>query len=93
MKKEHIGSGFDDFLAEEGLLAETEAVALKRVIAYEVDRFMKQERISKTKMAERMHTSRTSIDRLLDPANTSITLATIENAMSVIGKRLEVRVV
>lgn len=93
MKLQRIGTNFDDFLAEEGMLAEAEAVAIKRVIAYQLTETMKKEHITKTEMAKRMHTSRSAIDRLLDPLNTSITLATIESAVSAMGKRLQIQMV
>ena len=86
----HIGSSFDDFLEEEGLLAETEAVAIKRVIAYQVDQVMKAQKLSKVAMARKMNTSRSALDRLLDPQNTSITLQTLEHAAHAIGKRLRI---
>lgn len=86
----HIGSNFDDFLEEEGLLAEAEAVAIKRVIAYQVAELMKTENISKVAMAKKMNTSRSALDRLLDPNNTSITLQTLGRAAHAIGKRLRI---
>ena len=69
MKNKYIGSNFDEFLQEEGLLAETEAVAIKRVIAYQIKREMAERHISKSTLARMMRTSRTSLDRLLDPEN------------------------
>jgi antitoxin HicB len=86
----NIGSSFDDFLEEEGLLAEAEAVAIKRVITYQVAELMKSQNISKVAMAKKMKTSRSAVDRLLDPKNTSITLQTLENAAHAIGKRLRI---
>lgn len=86
----HIGSDFDDFLEEEGLLAETEAIAIKRVIAYQVAELMKSQNMSKVAMAKKMKTSRSALDRLLDPKNTSITLQTLERAAHAIGKRLRI---
>ncbi|MEA1920377.1 MAG: XRE family transcriptional regulator [Campylobacterota bacterium] len=88
-----IGSSFDDFLAEENLLAQADAIAIKRVIAFQLEETMKKEHITKTEMAKRMNTSRTAINRLLDPLNTSITLATIENAVAAMGKRLQIQIV
>ncbi len=85
-----IGSSFDDFLEEEGILAETEAVAIKRVIAYQLAQLMDKPHISKTAMARQMKTSRSALDRLLDPKNTSITLQTLERAAHAIGKRLRI---
>lgn len=88
-----IGSSFDDFLQEEGMLAQAEAIAIKRVIAFQLEETMAKEHITKTEMAKRMKTSRSAIDRLLDPLNTSITLATIESAVAAMGKRLQIQVV
>lgn len=65
MKDKHIGSSFDDFLQEEGLLAEAEAVALKRILAYQIKQEMELRNISKTALAKMMKTSRSSVDRLL----------------------------
>jgi len=86
----HIGSSFDDLLAEDGILAETESVAVKRVIAYQLSQLMQSQKISKVAMARRMNTSRSALDRLLDPDNTSITLQTLERAAHAIGKRLRI---
>lgn len=90
MNKKHIGSKFDDFLEEEGILAETEATAVKRVIAFQIEQLMNNNHISKSAMARRMHTSRSALDRLLDPGNPSITLQTLERAASALGKRLKI---
>jgi antitoxin HicB len=90
MKNEHVGSNFDDFLAEEGLLSETETVAVKRVIAYQVEQMMKEQNLTKTEMSRRMNTSRAALERLLDPANRSITLQTLERAAKALGRRLEI---
>ncbi len=86
----HIGNNFDDFLEDEGMLAETESVAIKRVIAFQVAQLMKTKKISKVAMARQMNTSRSALDRLLDPQNTSITLQTMERAAHVMGKRLRI---
>jgi len=93
LDKQGIGSSFDDYLAEEGMLAEAEAIATKRVIAFQVKQSMEAENISKTEMAKRMGTSRSAINRLLDPLNTSVTLATIESAVAAIGKRVRIQIV
>jgi DNA-binding Xre family transcriptional regulator len=89
-KNRHVGSSFDDFLSEEGLLADAEAVAIKRILAYQVAGMMKKQRISKSEMARRMRTSRSALDRLLDPKNASVTLQTLERAAQALGKRLRV---
>jgi predicted XRE-type DNA-binding protein len=91
--KKHKGSTLDSFLEEEGILESTEAVAIKRVIAYELEKKMKKDHLNKSEMAEKMHTSRSALDRLLDPTNTSITLSTLAKAAHVIGKKLQVLLV
>ena len=93
MNKEHLGSDFDDFLKEEGLLAEAEAVAVKRVVAYQVAALMEENDLTKTRMAQLMQTSRAALDRLLDPTNESVTLHTLEQAALVLGKRLRIEFV
>lgn len=91
MNHKIIGSNFDDFLEQEGLLAEIEANAIKRVIAFQLEDLMQKEKLSKTAMAKRMQTSRAAIDRLLDPHNESVTLQTLERAALALGKRLEIK--
>ena len=90
MPNVHIGSSFDDFLEETGVLAETNAVAIKRVIAWEIQQKIELEHISKSTMAKRMNTSRSALDRLLDPTNTSVTLHTLDNAAKALGKTLKI---
>jgi predicted XRE-type DNA-binding protein len=90
MKQEHIGSDFDDFLREEDLLDVAETTAAKRVIAFQIAQEMERRSLSKSEMAIRMKTSRPAVDRLLDPANPSVTLSTLERAASAIGKKLKV---
>ena len=91
MKDTHIGSNFDDFLQEEGLMAEAEATALKRILAYQIRQEMELCNISKTALAKMMKTSRSSVDRLLDPKNSSITLLTLERVAIALGKRLKLQ--
>ena len=86
----HIGSRLDEFLEEEGLLAEAEAAATKRVIAWQIENMMRGEGLSKSEMARRMGTSRSALDRLLDPSNPSVTLLTIERAARALGKKVRV---
>jgi hypothetical protein len=76
MSRRNIGSEFDRFLEEEGLLEETTATAVKRVIAYQLAEKMAKDKLTKAEMARRMDTSRSSLDRLLDPDNSSVTLQT-----------------
>lgn len=86
----HIGSNFDDFLEEEGLLAEAEAIAVKRVIAFQLGELMKEQKLTKTQLAKRMGTSRSSLERLLDPDNASVTLLTLERAAKALGKHIKI---
>jgi antitoxin HicB len=90
MKSKHIGSDFDDSLREEDLLGDAEATAAKRVIAFQIAQEMKRRNLTKSEMASRMKTSRPAVERLLDPANPSVTLSTLERAASAVGKRLKV---
>lgn len=87
---EHIGSSLNDFLDEEDLLAETEAVAIKRVIAFRLEQAMDQQSLSKAELARRMGTSRSALDRLLDPDNPSVTLLTLEKAAKALGQRIRI---
>jgi antitoxin HicB len=89
-KNKHLGSGFDDFLKEEGILSEAQTVAVKRVIAFQLAQEMKRHKLSKSALAVKMKTSRAALDRLLDPGNSSVTLQTLERAAHALGKRLVV---
>jgi predicted XRE-type DNA-binding protein len=91
MASKHIGSSFDDFLAEDGRLEEATATAMKRVIAWQISQEMKAQKLTKTAMAERMHTSRAALNRLLDEEDTSLTLTTLASALAALGKRMEFR--
>jgi hypothetical protein len=93
MVNNHKGGDFDDFLSEEGLLVQAESVATKRVLAYQFELAMKKKHLSKMSMAKRMETSRSALDRLLDPKNASVTLHTMEKAASVLGKKLKISLV
>ena len=90
MKNKHLGSNINDFLNEEALRAETEAAAIKRVIAYQIEMEMKKAKLTKSAMAEKMHTSRSALDRRLDPTNVSVTLQTLECAALALGKTLKI---
>ncbi|WP_225774413.1 XRE family transcriptional regulator [Pseudomonas sp. Marseille-Q5115] len=89
----HIGSDFDDFLSEQGMLEEVSAAALKRVIAWQLEELMKAQKLSKTALAERMHTSRSAVDRALDQNDPGMTLATLASAARALGQRVEVRLI
>jgi DNA-binding Xre family transcriptional regulator len=91
MSKKNIGSSFDDFLQEESLLESTTAVALKRVIAWQIDQEMKAQKLTKTALARRMHTSRAALNRLLDEHDTSLTLTTLASAAAALGKKINLQ--
>jgi antitoxin HicB len=91
-KTTHTGSTFDSFLAEEGIQQEVEAVAIKRVLAWQLGQAMQDQRKTKRAMAKQLRTSRSQLDRLLDPQNVSVTLDTITRAARALGKRLIIRV-
>lgn len=86
----HLGSALDDLLVEDGSLADAHAVAVKRVLAWQVGQSMTDLRISKSEMARRMGTSRAALARLLDPENPAVTLLTLERAATALGKRLTI---
>ena len=92
-KKGRVGSSFEDFLKEEGILEETTAIAVKRVLAWQLEQAMEKEQISKRAMAAAMKTSRSQLDRILDPDNDSIQLSTLINAARVLGRELRIELV
>ncbi|BAN55375.1 MULTISPECIES: XRE family transcriptional regulator [Pseudomonas] len=89
----HIGTDFDEFLANEQLAETVSATALKRVIAWQIAEAMKAQKVTKKALAERMHTSRTAVDRALDQNDPGMTLATLASAARALGQRVEVRLV
>jgi DNA-binding Xre family transcriptional regulator len=91
MKHKNIGSNLDDFLHEEGILAEAERDAIKEIIASQILNLMVEQKISKVEMSRRMGTSRSALDRLLDPTNTSVSLKTLDKAASSLGKKLNIQ--
>jgi len=93
MNAKHLGSDFDSFLEEEDLLEEAETVAAKRVLAYQIAQTMEEQQLTKAAMARRMKTSRSALDRLLDPTISSVTLLTIERAARALGRRLRIEMV
>jgi len=92
-KTAQVGSSFDDFLAEEGILEGVEARAIKRVIAWQLEKAMKRQRVTKALLAKSMSTSRSELDRLLDPDNVSLTLKNLAKAATALGKRVRVEFV
>ena len=91
-KMDHSGSTFDSFLEEEGIREEVEAIAIKRVLAWQLEQAMKKQQKTKQAMARQLHTSRSQLDRLLDPRNVSVTLDTITRVARALGKRVIIRV-
>jgi len=90
---DRTGTSFDSFLEEEGFREEVDAAAIKRVIAWQLAEAMKSARLSKKAMAERIGTSRSQLDRLLDPENSAVHLQTIAKAARAVGKRLRIEMV
>jgi antitoxin HicB len=93
MKKKNIGSSFDSWLREEGIYEEITAGAIKRVLARRLIAAMKERNVSKSEMARRMHTSRASLDRLLDPENEAVTLSTLRKAALAVGREIRLELV
>ncbi len=93
MSKRGIGSSFDDFLEEEGIREEVEGAAQKRVLAWQIKQAMAESGMTKVEMARRMETSRSQLDRLLDPANDRVQLDTLVKAAHAIGRELKVEIV
>lgn len=88
MANPHIGSSFEDFLNEEGIYEDVTAAAVKQVLAWQIERVRLAQGLSKSALAKRMHTSRSQVERLLDPSNTQVQLDTLQRAAAVLGRRL-----
>jgi antitoxin HicB len=86
----YTGSDFDDFLVQEGILEEVSARAQKRLLALQVEDAMKRSSMTKTELAARLNTSRSQLDRLLDPDNTAVTLDSLERLALAVGTRLRI---
>jgi len=89
MSRKHMGSSIDDFLKEEGIFEDAQAEAVKEVIAWQLAEAMREKKISKNKMATLLKTSRTQVDRLLDPKN-DITLSSLQRAAAIVGRRITI---
>lgn len=89
----HTGSSFDDFLKEEGIYEECTVRALKRVLAWQIEQEMHRQKITKSVMANRMHTSRSQLNRLLDPEITGISLEVLQRAATAVGRELRIELV
>ncbi len=92
MSKKHMGSSLDDFLKEEGIFEEAQAQAVKEVVAWQLAEAMKKKKISKSRMAALLKTSRTQVDRLLD-AEDDITLSSLQRAAAIVGRRVTIELV
>ena len=92
MSKKHMGSSIDDFLKEEGIFEEAEMQAVKEVVAWQLTEAMKKKKISKNKLATLLKTSRTQVDRILDPKN-DITLGSLQRAAAMVGRRVMIELV
>ena len=92
MSKKHMGSSIDDFLKEEGIFEEAQTQAIKEVVAWQLAEAMKKKKISKNKMAMLLKTSRTQVDRILDPKN-DITLGSLQRAAAIVGRRISIKLV
>lgn len=84
----HHGSSFDSFLEEEGYLEEATAKAIKRVMSWQLQQAMREQKVSKAALAKRLKTSRSQLDRILDPANDQVSLASLVKTAHAIGKRV-----
>jgi len=92
MSRKHMGSSIDDFLKEEGIFEEAQAHVVKEVVAWQLAEAMRKKKISKVRMAALLKTSRTQVDRLLDPKN-DITLSSLQRAAAMVGRRVMIRLI
>ena len=92
-KNPHVGGLFEDWLKEEGIYESTTNAAIKKVVAWQIEQAMQEQKLTRTEMAKRMATSRVQLNRLLDPDNDSVTLGTLTRAAAVIGRRLRLELV
>ena len=93
MDPKHLGSSLDEFLAEEGILEQASARSQKRALVWQIEEAMKETGITKAEMARRMNTSRSHLDRLLDPDNDKIQLDTLNRAAVAIGRNIRLALV
>lgn len=92
-KNPHIGSRFEDWLKDEGIYEDTTNTAIKKVVAWQIQQAMQEQNLTRTEMARRMETSRVQLNRLLDPKNDGVTLATLSRAAAIVGRRLRLELV
>ena len=91
MKHKNIGAGLDSFLDDEGIREQVEDIAIKRVVAFQIQAEMEKKKLTKTELAKKMHTSRSALNRLLDPEDEAITFKTLKKAAKVLGKKLVIQ--
>lgn len=92
-ENKHRGSSLDDFLASEGVLEEFQARAIKEVVAWQLAEAMRERNLSKNQLAKQMHTSRTQVDRVLDPEAGNVTIETLQRAAELVGRRVKIELV
>jgi hypothetical protein len=92
-RNKHRGSTLDDFLSQEGVLEEFQARAIKEVVAWQLAEAMRERKLSKNQLAKQMHTSRTQVDRVLDPEAGNVTIETLQRAAALVGRRVRVELV
>lgn len=93
VKNKHRGSTLDDFLAQEGVLEKFQAKAVKEVVAWQLAEAMRERKLSKNQLAKQMHTSRTQVDRVLDPGAGNVTIETLQRAAQLVGRRVKIELV
>jgi predicted XRE-type DNA-binding protein len=93
LDNKHRGQTLDHFLEEQGTLAEFQAKSIKEVIAWQLAQAMQEQNLSKKRLAGLMHTSRTQVDRVLDPDNGNVTIETLQRAAAILGRRIELALV
>lgn len=92
-KNSHIGGKFEDWMKEQGMYEEATSAAIKKVVAWQIQQAMEEQNLTRTEMARRMETSRVQLNRLLDPTNDGVTLATLSRAAAIVGRRLRLELV
>jgi len=92
MSKKHHGSSLDDFLKTEGVFEETQALAIKEVVVWQLTEAMQQRSLTKTQLASMLKTSRSQVDRLLDPTR-DVTLSTLQRAAALVGRKVQIELV
>lgn len=89
----HRGSTLDDFLAGEGVLEEFQAKAIKETVAWQLSEAMRERKLSKNQLARQMHTSRTQVDRVLDPNAGNVTIETLQRAAELVGRKVKIELI